>query len=130
MYVHCVQGVSRSATVCLAYLIYKQKITFNQGLTYIKERRPVANPNMTFIAQLICFYKRLFEESFDSVPISPRVFMIGSHQPEDPELIVPILVSVYYSYLVYRLWKIFTQEKAQKFLILEECLLSKEKNFL
>lgn len=23
VYVHCVQGVSRSATVCLAYLIYK-----------------------------------------------------------------------------------------------------------
>jgi protein-tyrosine phosphatase len=94
VYVHCVQGVSRSATVCLAYLIYKQKMTFNEGLTYIKERRPVANPNMTFIAQLICFYKRLFESSFDSVPTSPRVFMLGSHQPEDPERIVSILVSV------------------------------------
>jgi protein-tyrosine phosphatase len=50
VYVHCVQGVSRSATVCLAYLIYKQKMTFNEGLQYIKGRRPVANPNMTFIA--------------------------------------------------------------------------------
>jgi hypothetical protein len=48
---------------------------------------------MTFIAQLICFYKRLFEQSFDSVPVSPRVFMIGSHQPEDPELIVSIMVT-------------------------------------
>lgn len=79
VYVHCVQGVSRSATICLAYLIYSRKITFNDSLTYIKEKRPVANPNMTFIAQLICFYKRLFETSFDSVPISPRVFMLGSH---------------------------------------------------
>lgn len=61
----------------------------------MKERRPIANPNMTFIAQLICFYKRLFEESFDSVPVSPRVFMIGSHQPEDPELIVSILVTTF-----------------------------------
>lgn len=93
VYVHCVQGVSRSATICLAYLIYSRKITFNDGLAYLKEKRPVANPNMTFIAQLICFYKRLFEESFDSVPVSPRVFMLGSHQPEDPELIVSILVS-------------------------------------
>ncbi len=50
VYVHCVQGVSRSATVCLAYLIYKQKMTFNEGLSYIKDRRPIANPNMTFIA--------------------------------------------------------------------------------
>jgi hypothetical protein len=67
-------------------------MTFNEGLSYLKERRPIANPNMTFIAQLICFYKRLFETSFESVPISPRVFMICSHQPEDPELIVSILI--------------------------------------
>ena len=94
VYVHCVQGVSRSATICLAYLIYKDKMTFNEGLTYLKERRPIANPNMTFIAQLICFYKRLFEGSFDSIPVSPRVFMIGSHQPEDPELVVSIMVRI------------------------------------
>jgi protein-tyrosine phosphatase len=50
VYVHCVQGVSRSATVCLAYLIYKQKLSFNEGLAYLKEKRPIANPNMTFIA--------------------------------------------------------------------------------
>jgi protein-tyrosine phosphatase len=50
VYVHCVQGVSRSATVCLAYLIFKNKMTFNEGLAFIKDRRPVANPNMTFIA--------------------------------------------------------------------------------
>jgi hypothetical protein len=80
--------------VCLAYLIFKQRMNFNESLTYIKERRPVANPNMTFIAQLICFYKRLFEEQYDSVPTSPRVFMIGSHQPEDPEMIVSIMVSL------------------------------------
>ena len=89
------QGVSRSATICLCYLIYKKKLTFNEALSLIKDRRPVANPNMTFIAQLICFYKRLYEDSFDSVPVSPRVFMIGSHQPEDPELIVSILVIAY-----------------------------------
>jgi len=26
------------------------------------------------------------------VPVSPRVFMLGSHQPEDPEMIVSILI--------------------------------------
>jgi len=50
VYVHCVQGVSRSATVCLAYLIYNQRMTFNEAHLYLKERRPIANPNMTFIA--------------------------------------------------------------------------------
>jgi protein-tyrosine phosphatase len=62
VYVHCVQGISRSATICLAYLIHSRKMTYNEGFNYIKEKREIANPNMTFIAQLICFYKRLFEE--------------------------------------------------------------------
>lgn len=26
------------------------------------------------------------------MPVTPRVFMIGSHQPEDPEMIVPIFI--------------------------------------
>ena len=39
---------------------------------------------MTFMAQLIWFYKRLYGESIDNIPVSPRVFLICSHQPEDP----------------------------------------------
>ena len=61
----------------------------------MKEKRPVANPNMTFIAQLICFYKRLFEESFSSVPVNPRIFSIGSHEIEDKEKIVARMVITY-----------------------------------
>lgn len=66
----------------------------------MKERRPIANPNMTFIAQLICFYKRLFEESFESIPVTPRVFAISSHEIEDPEYIIARLVrlSNFYTY--------------------------------
>ena len=55
VYVHCVQGISRSATICLAYLIFSQKMNYQDGFNYMKERRPIINPNMTFIAQLICF---------------------------------------------------------------------------
>jgi hypothetical protein len=67
-------------------------MTYNEGFNYIKEKREVANPNMTFIAQLICFYKRLFEEQFSSVPVNPRVFVISSHEIEDPERIVARMV--------------------------------------
>lgn len=38
---------------------------------------------MTFHAQLIWFHKRLYN-SFDSIPVNPRVFLVSSHQPEDP----------------------------------------------
>mmetsp|Transcript_23034 Transcript_23034/g.22397 ORF Transcript_23034/g.22397 Transcript_23034/m.22397 type:complete len:177 (+) Transcript_23034:1561-2091(+) len=43
---------------------------------------------MTFMAQLINFHKRLYEE-FNSITTSPRVFLINSHQPEDPLRVVP-----------------------------------------
>lgn len=39
---------------------------------------------MTFMAQLIWFYKRLYGEQFDTIPVNPRVFLVSSHQPEDP----------------------------------------------
>ena len=39
---------------------------------------------MTFMAQLIWFHKRLYGNSIDNIPVSPRVFLVSSHQPEDP----------------------------------------------
>ena len=64
-------------------------MTYQEGLNYITDRRQVANPNMTFMAQLIQFYKRLYENRFESIPTSPRVFVICSHEQEDPWRIVP-----------------------------------------
>ena len=88
VYVHCVQGISRSSTLCICYLIFTRRMTFQEGFTYCKQRRGCVNPNMTFIAQLVNFYKRLYDDSFDSLPVSPRVFQICSHQKEDPFYVV------------------------------------------
>lgn len=48
--VHCVQGISRSASVVLAYLIYSTKMSYNDSYTLCRTRRPCTNPNMAFIA--------------------------------------------------------------------------------
>lgn len=50
VYVHCVQGISRSATIVIAYKIFSEKITYQQGYDEVKKRRECVNPNMTFIA--------------------------------------------------------------------------------
>ena len=50
VFVHCVQGISRSTTMVLCYMIFKQKISLDDGLSFIRERRQIANPNMTFMA--------------------------------------------------------------------------------
>lgn len=39
VYVHCVQGISRSATIILAYKIFSEQCTYQEGYEYLKERR-------------------------------------------------------------------------------------------
>lgn len=50
--VHCVQGISRSATLILAYLIIKKKIKIAEAISIIKSKRS-CGPNEGFCQQLI-----------------------------------------------------------------------------
>jgi protein-tyrosine phosphatase len=47
--IHCYMGSSRSASITLAYLIYKYNFTLNKGLKYLKKKRDIVNINMNFI---------------------------------------------------------------------------------
>lgn len=49
--VHCQMGVSRSATVVIAYLMKKYNITAKEALEKVKMKRCVF-PNQGFVAQL------------------------------------------------------------------------------
>ena len=50
--VHCAAGVSRSASIVIAYLMLKHNITFQQAFTHVQKRRPIINPNPGFMRQL------------------------------------------------------------------------------
>lgn len=43
--VHCRAGVSRSATLVIAYLICQYKMPLKDALEYVQMRRPCVNPN-------------------------------------------------------------------------------------
>lgn len=49
--VHCSYGVSRSATIVIAYLI-KKGMTYEEAYNYVKERRSIIEPNEGFKQQL------------------------------------------------------------------------------
>ncbi len=51
--VHCVQGISRSATVVAAYLMATKGLTPIAAVTRVKELRHCANPNEGFRSQLL-----------------------------------------------------------------------------
>lgn len=43
--VHCTQGVSRSCSFCIAYLMLLEKISYEDGFQRLKARRGICNPN-------------------------------------------------------------------------------------
>lgn len=48
IYVHCWAGVSRSATIVLAYLIMVNKMEMKDAWEMVKQRRPCLSPNEGF----------------------------------------------------------------------------------
>ncbi|CAG5096991.1 Similar to MKP-4: Dual specificity protein phosphatase MPK-4 (Drosophila melanogaster) [Cotesia congregata] len=50
--VHCYFGVSRSATLVIAYIMKKHKLTYEDAYKLVKSKRRFVGPNPGFIAQL------------------------------------------------------------------------------
>jgi len=74
-FVHCHSGISRSTTVCIAYIMY---LDYLSGFTkfpnftasrdyvkYVKNFRVISDPNMAFLGQLCRFYKELKQDYYN-----------------------------------------------------------------
>lgn len=88
--VHCIQGISRSVTFIIAYLIYMNGYDYKTAEAFVKKRRGIASPNNGFMVELIQFHKRLYDD-FHSLP-APRVFLVSSHSKETPEILTARLL--------------------------------------
>ncbi|KAM9060968.1 dual specificity protein phosphatase 5 [Sarcophilus harrisii] len=51
--VHCEAGISRSPTICMAYLMKTKKFRLEEAFDYIKQRRSMISPNFGFMGQLL-----------------------------------------------------------------------------
>lgn len=60
VFVHCVAGKSRSATLTIAYLMRNEKLTLKQAYCLVKSRRPLILPNDGFMRQLLDFELQLY----------------------------------------------------------------------
>ncbi|XP_018494891.1 dual specificity protein phosphatase 1B [Galendromus occidentalis] len=52
VFVHCNAGVSRSTTICIAYLISRKGMDLDRALRHTRSIRPIARPNEGFMTQL------------------------------------------------------------------------------
>ena len=68
MFVHCHAGISRSATVCIAYMMRTKKMSVEEAYKFVKSKRPIISPNLHFMGQLLEYQKQLFTLTLESVP--------------------------------------------------------------
>ena len=64
IYIHCVMGISRSPSIVIAYLMYKNKMKYDEAYDFVKGKRKVINPNTGFQQQLKKFEKILMDNNY------------------------------------------------------------------
>jgi protein-tyrosine phosphatase len=63
VFVHCLMGKSRSATLVIAYLMKTLKMKFLEAYEHVKKARKIIFPNFGFLKQLREYEKALFPEA-------------------------------------------------------------------
>lgn len=69
--VHCQAGISRSATICLAYLIMKKRVKLEEAFEFVKQRRSIISPNFSFMGQLLQFESQVLATTCAAEAASP-----------------------------------------------------------
>lgn len=81
--VHCVAGVSRSASLCLAYLMKHRGMSLREAFYHVKAIRPQIRPNSGFFQQL-----RVYEEELRG-SCSVKMIYVESLDREVPDVYEP-----------------------------------------
>lgn len=71
--VHCWQGVSRSVSFVVAYLMWKQSVDFNSARDIVRRVRNVARPNLAFQCQLTEWHRLRLQTKEQ---VEPRLYAI------------------------------------------------------
>ena len=73
VFVHCFAGVSRSATLVIAYFMWKNKISYKESLELVYKHRNIG-PNVGFRKQLVIFGEKLKNADYDLDKINWKDF--------------------------------------------------------
>ncbi|KAF9564557.1 hypothetical protein EC968_004470 [Mortierella alpina] len=85
--VHCQLGVSRSASLVIAYVMKTRQLGLSDAYEFVKARSGVISPNMSLMYQLAEFEKSLKDKPTAPLPLSGSKHTHAS--PEDDEDIYP-----------------------------------------
>ncbi|XP_023416611.1 dual specificity protein phosphatase 18 [Cavia porcellus] len=86
---HCAAGVSRSAALCLAYLMKYHAMSLLDAHTWTKSCRPIIRPNSGFWEQLIHYEFQLFGKNTVHMVPSPMGVIPDIYEKE-VRLMIPL----------------------------------------
>ena len=78
VFVHCAAGMSRSATIVIAYIMWKKKLFLNEAIKFVKNKRPIIQPNLNFMKQLEIFQDLLIKKDYDINKINFKKIKINN----------------------------------------------------
>ncbi|XP_033643181.1 dual specificity protein phosphatase 12-like [Asterias rubens] len=78
--VHCMMGISRSSTIVIAYLMHRDKITFQKAFDLVKEKHPRTEPNDGFV-DMLCLFEAMGCQFSSSHPLY-RQHRLGQIAPD------------------------------------------------
>jgi len=73
VFIHCLKGVSRSATIAAAFAIYSQQLTTQEAINMLRKQRSIVCPNHGFVLQLEWYEKQMRKSSSfgGNLPLPP-----------------------------------------------------------
>jgi hypothetical protein len=89
VFIHCQQGVSRSCTFVIAYVMWKQGLCYDRAYELVRSRRNVCSPNTGFLMNL-----RLWEAHL-ATPQLNNIYAYAPYSAESPTPFVYQLVSYF-----------------------------------
>ncbi|KAM4819548.1 dual specificity protein phosphatase 1 [Thomomys bottae] len=78
VFVHCQAGISRSATICLAYLMRTNRVKLDEAFEFVKQRRSVISPNFSFMGQLLQFESQVLAPHCSAEAGSPTMTVLDT----------------------------------------------------
>ncbi|XP_017583542.1 PREDICTED: dual specificity protein phosphatase 1, partial [Corvus brachyrhynchos] len=76
VFVHCQAGISRSATICLAYLMRTNRVKLDEAFEFVKQRRSIISPNFSFMGQLLQFESQVLAPNCSAEAGSPAMAVL------------------------------------------------------
>jgi len=73
--IHCQAGISRSVSIAIAYVMWTEKMSFEDGYKLVHTHRSIASPNLNFAGQLLILERYINSSSLDDAIESATQFL-------------------------------------------------------